>query len=130
MEGISDIKICGIDENRPPLIRKEPYIDLFFKLVHQAPKQWCTDFNQIASKGDYTGKITPEKGLFIESWVRTPDEVETALEALKLFVETCSEEYITRINNEISAASGGSDKPDDVGEQGRLNKIVSSLKFD
>ena len=31
MEGISDIKIIGIDEKRPPKIRKEPYIDLVFK---------------------------------------------------------------------------------------------------
>ena len=44
MEGISDIKICGIDETRPPMIKKEPYIDLNFKLIHKAPKDWCNDF--------------------------------------------------------------------------------------
>ena len=37
MEGISDLKIIGTDERRPPIIRKEPYIDVFFKLSHQAP---------------------------------------------------------------------------------------------
>ena len=37
MEGISDIRISGMDENRPPRIGKEPYINLYFRLVHKAP---------------------------------------------------------------------------------------------
>jgi len=132
MEGISDIRITGFDENRPPMIRKAPYIDLFFKLTHQAPKDWCADFNQLSSKGKYAAKITPETGLFIESWVRTPDEIESLLKAVKSIIETCTENYIEKINASLRAASSAnsSSMPGDSGEQGRLNKIVADLNFD
>lgn len=130
MEGISDIKITGFDSNRPPLIKKEPYIDLFFQLTHQAPKEWCDDFNQMVSKKKYSAKITPAKGLFIEAWVRKPEQIELLLKELKQVVETCSEQYIININKAISAASNTSSKPGDEGEQGRLNRIVAALDFD
>ncbi|MDH5389158.1 MAG: hypothetical protein OEY06_12020 [Gammaproteobacteria bacterium] len=131
MEGISDIRISGIDVNRPPLIRKEPYIDLFFALTHKAPKDWCDDFNLLVSKQKNAAKIVPAKGLFIEAWVRKPDEIEILLRALKKAVEVCSEEYIAKINAAISAASSSQKKKTgDEGEQGRLNKIIAALDFD
>ena len=73
MEGISDIKITGIDEKRPPVIRKEPYIDIFFKLSHQAPADWCKDFNALLSNHPTAPKIKEKEGLYIEGWVRTAD---------------------------------------------------------
>jgi len=130
MEGISDIRICGLDEKRPPRIINKPYIDLFFKLIHQAPKDWCEDFNQLAAKGKYTAKIAPAAGLFIETWVRTPDEIEDALKTLRTAVTTCSQEYIAKIDARIKAAADAQDKPGDEGEQGRLNKIIAALNFD
>ena len=48
MDNILDIRIIGIDEKRPPIIRKEPYIDLFFKLSCKPPLDWCEDFNVLA----------------------------------------------------------------------------------
>ncbi|MCW8923841.1 MAG: hypothetical protein OQK69_09480 [Gammaproteobacteria bacterium] len=130
MEDISDIKIIGFDDNRPPLIRKAPYIDLFFKLTHQAPKNWCDDFNQLVSKEKYSAKIIPAAGLFIEAWVRKPEEIEGLLEKLKKAISVCTEDYIAKINAINSAASNTSTKPGDEGEQGRLNKIVAALNFD
>ena len=132
MEGISDIRIIGFDNNRPPLIRKAPYIDLFFKLTHQAPKDWCDDFNQLVSKKKYSAKIAPVAGLFIESWVRKPEEIKGLLEDLKKIIDICSEEYIANINAAIRAASDANTnaKPGNDGEQGRLNKIIAALDFD
>ncbi|MGD8407060.1 MAG: hypothetical protein PVG50_00150 [Thiohalophilus sp.] len=130
MEGISDIKICGIDETRPPRIRKEPYIDLFFKLTHQAPKQWCEDFNRLFSEKNNSVKIQPDKGLFIETWVRSPDEIAEVLEKLKLSVSACNQQYITRILDQAHAAEINGDVLEDAGEQGRLNRIVAGLKYD
>ncbi len=130
MEGISDIRICGFDEKRPPMILKQPYIDLFFKLIHQAPKEWCEDFNQIVSKAQYNTKIAPNTGLFIETWARKPEEIEGILELLKQAVATCSQNYISKIEQRISAASDDQDKPEDEGEQGRLNRIIATLNFD
>ena len=130
MEGISDIKICGIDEMRPPRIRKEPYINLFFKLSHQALQDWCEAFNRLVSKGNYPVKIETTTGLFIETWVRKPEEIETVLDGLKEAVSTCNQEYIDRVQAEASAAADVGGKSEDAGEQGRLNRIIAELNFD
>jgi len=70
LQGISDIKIVGIDEKRPPKVRKEPYIDIFFKLSHSVPEDWCEDFNKLTSKLDPAIKIDKREGLFIDTYVR------------------------------------------------------------
>jgi hypothetical protein len=36
MSSFEEIRIISIDEARPPRVRKEAYIDLFFKLSHKA----------------------------------------------------------------------------------------------
>jgi len=130
MEGISDIKICGVDETRPPRIRKEPYIDLYFKLTHQAPKDWCDDFNRLVAKSANPVKIQPATGLFIETWVRNPDEIADVLDYLKQAVTTCSQEYIARILDAAHAAAEAGGTVEDAGEQGRLNRIIAALNYD
>ena len=131
MEGISDIKITGVDDKRPPVIRKEPYIDIYFKLSHQAPPLWCKDFNAILSKHPMTPRINEKEGLYIESWVRKPDEIAGLLERLKETVVECTRRYIERVElsmrnmddaNALLSKQGG-------GEQGRLNKIIAELDF-
>ena len=131
MEGISDIRIIGIDEKRPPVIRGEPYINLFFKLSHQAPLDWCNDFNALMSKQPGTPRINQKEGLYIESWVRTPDLIVGYLEMLKKNVTLCSDRYIERI--EKAARSHDSDNLSAVADdspQGRLNRIIAGLVFD
>ena len=130
MEGISDIQISSIDEKNPPLIKKQPYIDLFFKLNHQAPKDWCDDFNTLGAKAKFPAKITPDTGLIIETWVRKIEEIEETLETLKQRVVTCTLEYIAKIEARNKASETTQDKPGDVGEQGRLNKAIAALHFD
>lgn len=130
MEGISDIRISGIDEARPPRIRKEPYINLYFKLSHKAPVQWCDDFNRLVARKAYPAKIESSEGLFIETWVRSPDEIGTALDGFKLAITTCNDEYIARIQAEARSAADARVDPENEGEQGRLNRIVAGLNFD
>lgn len=131
MEGISDIKIIGIDERRPPIIRKEPYIDIIFKLSHQAPADWCKAFNALLSKHPSAPKIKEKEGLFIEAWVRTPDAIVEFLAQLKDKILECNRQYIERI--ELSARNAGDSNAllsTQAGEQGRLNKIIAGLNFD
>lgn len=131
MEGISDIKISGIDDRRPPRIRKAPYIDIIFKLSHKAPPDWCNDFNALLSKHPTSPKIKESEGLYIEAWVRTPDEIIALLETLKTKIAECTQAYIERI--EQSARNADNDSlalSQESGEQGRLNKIIASLDFD
>ena len=130
MEGISDIRISGIDESRPPRLRKEPYINLYFRLNHKAPKRWCELFNDLLGKRRHQVKLDPDEGLFIDSWVRTPDEIAPLLEVLKEAVRRCSEEYIARIERENAAAAASGKSVDDDGEQGKLNRIIAGLNFD
>lgn len=130
MEGISDIKICGIDELRPPRIRKEPYINLFFKLSHQAPRDWCEGFNALVKQLAYPVHIDPAGGVFIETWVRKPDEIEAHFAALKDAVRKCSEEYVARMEAEARAAAEMDVNPENQGEQGRLNRILAGLDYD
>lgn len=131
MEGISDIRVCGMDPKRPPRIQKEPYINLYFTLNHKAPDDWCSAFNDLMSHGEFSVKIEPDEGLYIETWVRLPDEIEPALDGIKEAVTRCSEEYVTRVNlAAATAAQNGSKEKEELSEQGRLNRIVAGLKFD
>lgn len=132
MEGISDITIIGFDEKRPPTIRKEPYIDLFFKLSHKAPEDWCNDFNALLSKHPTKPRIKEKEGLYIDAWVKSPDDIATFLEQLKAKVTDCSNEYIKRIELSILNAErdGASVGAEETGEQGRLNRIVAGLVFE
>ena len=131
MEGISDIRIAGMDENRPPRLRKEPYINLYFRLLHKAPPDWCEGFNDLLVKHEYTPKIYAEEGLYIETWVRSPDEIAGLFQVLKEKVTECTAQYIEKIaaskresdsDNELLQKEGG-------GEQGRLNRIIAGLDF-
>lgn len=130
MEGISDIRIIGIDEMRPPRIRKEPYINLYFKLSHKAPAKWCEDFNTLVSHRNYPVKIDPAGGLFVETWVRKPDEIAPLLDVLKGAVTRCNEEFIARFEAEAKAAREQGATPEEIGPQAALNQIIADLKFE
>ena len=127
MEGISDIKIIGMDEKRPPRLRKEPYIDLYFVLSHQAVAGWCKEFNQIAAKYLYPAKIDEKQGLYIETWVRTMDEIAPQLNTLKETVQTCIAQYIAKIS--VAATTGQANPGGESTEQMKLNAVISGLKF-
>jgi hypothetical protein len=130
VEGISDLRIVGIDERRPPIVRKEPYIDIFFKLSHKAPADWCNALNTLLHKHPTTPKIKEQEGLYIEAWVKGPDEIVAFLTLLKEAVAECSRAYIERI--ELAARNAGdanASLAQEAGEQGRLNKIIAGLEF-
>jgi hypothetical protein len=130
MEGISDIRIVGIDEKRPPRIRKEPYIDLYFRLSHKAPIDWCQDFVDLQSRQEYASKINPDECLYIETWVRTPGEIVAQLQALKQAVADCNARYIEKIMAyERNRDSDNDQLKKDDGPQGQLNRIIAGLDF-
>lgn len=131
MEGISDLKIIGIDEKRPPIIRKEPYIDIFFKMSHKAPADWCSDLNVLLKKHPTSPKINEKEGLYIASWVKSPDEIPLLLSHLKEKITDCNRAYIERIEATIRKANQANSLTEqESGEQGRLNKILAALDFD
>ena len=130
MEGISDIRIKGIDEKRPPRIRKEPYIDLCFRLTHKAPLDWCTDFADHQNKAGLPTKIDAKECLYIETWVRTQEEIVGHLQLLKKAVTDCNVRYIEKIQaRERDQGSGSDDLAKEDGPQGQLNRIIAALDF-
>jgi hypothetical protein len=124
------LKIVGIDEKRPPLIRKQPYIDIFFKLSHKAPREWCEIFNKLSKQLMPPARINKSDGVFIEAYVRDMNLLPEHLNKLKKKVIESNEQYsaVIRKRNEdllsINASVGN-----EGGEQGRLNTIVAGLSF-
>ena len=131
MQGISDITIIGLDETRPPFIRKEPYIDIFFELSHQAPTDWCKDLNShfVLNKITSNATINEKEGLFIKTWVRAPDEIESLLEHLKKEITHCTGQYIERIRLSSQQSGGDTSATNESSEQTNLNNIIASLVF-
>ncbi len=131
MDSINDIKITGIDDERPPRVRKEGYIDLFFKLSHKAPLEWCEDFNSLGSKLEPGAKIDKTKGVVIETWVRDMGLIADQLEKIKKTILLCNLQYIEKIRlRKVASASKDSAVTGMDGQQNRLNEIISQLNFD
>ena len=132
MQGISDIKIIGIDDARPPFIRKEPYIDIFFELLHQAPTDWCKDLNNLFAQNHPTknASIDEKEGMFIKTWVRTPDEITPLLDQLKDEITECTQKYIERIQLNAQNSAGNTAETNESSAQLNLNNIIASLVFD
>ena len=131
MSDIKEIRIIGFDKDRPPRVRKEAYIDLFFQLSQKAPLDWCEDFNALGRKVNPSPKINKDKGLHIETYVNNMNLIAQQLAAVKALLLECSQQYQKKADEKarILAASNASLQGQD-GEQLKLNKIVDELSFD
>ncbi len=130
MQSISDIHMIGMNPLKPPRVRKEPYIDLSFKLNEVAPPNWCEDFNNLVGKESRPARIDPSNGLFIETWVRKPEDVQAQFDMLKEAIQRCSEEYIRKLEAaQRAAAQASPDALGEGGEQGKLNRIIEQLDW-
>ena len=131
LDNILDIRIIGIDENRPPVIRKEPYIDLFFKLSFKPPPDWCEEFNTLAKDLVPQVKIDKTVREFIDAYVRDINHIPEHLAKIKTKIAACNEQYLEgiRLKELAVAEQNASLQPAGV-EQRKLNTIVAALKFD
>ena len=131
MNAIGDIRIISIDEERPPQIRKEAYIDVFYKLSKQAPKDWCEDFNALGRQLNPAVKMDINKGVFIDAWVKNMNDIPAHLEKIKLKVKECNEQYIEKARlKALALAASVASKLGQGSQQNALNEIVAGLKFD
>ncbi len=130
MSEIEDLKIVGIDLERPPQIRKEAYIDLYFNLSSKAPLDWCEDFNALGRRMDPAIKIEKNNGLYVEAWVRNMNDIVPHLEKIKQKVADCNEQYREkeRLKKLALLAAKTSTAGKNV-EQTKLNEIIADLKF-
>jgi hypothetical protein len=131
MTTTSEIRIIGFDPSRPPRIRKESYIDLYFALSAKAPMEWCEDFNIMGRRVNPSPKIDPTKGEFIDSYVSDMDQIAPHLALLKKAVIACNAQYLLKLQQrELALAASKANLKGQGGAQNRLNLIVEALDFD
>jgi hypothetical protein len=130
MQAINDIKIVSIDLERPPVVRKEAYIDLYFKLSVKPPEDWCEDFNALGRRMDPAVKIDKKDGLCVEAWVKNIDQIVPHLEKIKQGILDCNAQYIEKAQQKQLALLAA--KTSAIGsnsEQFKLNEVVAGLVF-
>jgi hypothetical protein len=127
---ISDIKIIGIDKDRPPRIRKESYIDLFFRLSTKVPPEWCDEFNALGRQIVPSPKMDKTQGDCIETYVKDMGLIVDHLADLKKTVARCNLVYQEKMAEKarVLAATNASLHSQD-GKQNVLNQIIDTLDF-
>ncbi len=131
MNSNSDIKIIGLDEDRPPVVRKEAYIDLFFRLSQKTSVEWCEDFNKLGNQLEPPVKIDKKNGIFIETWIRDMQLIPAHLDKIKKKIIQCNELLEEKIRQQkLLLLSKNASLMGMDGEQNKLNQIVAELNFD
>ena len=130
MQDIQSLHICGLDPERPARIRKEPYIDLYFKLSMKAPEAWCDAFNDSLKNASFPAKIKPKEGLFIDTWVRKPEDIPALFQRLKAGVATATQNHLKRIDEANRALRLATPTLQDSAEQRMLDQVLAELDFD
>lgn len=130
MSTFEAVKVIGIDDSRRPRIRKESYIDLFFKLSCKTPLDWCEDFNAVGRKLSPEAKMDKEGRDCIETYVNDMENIAPQLKRIQDKVEEINLQYLERIRQqELALAASNADLQGQSGEQNRLNQIVDALNF-
>ena len=131
MTSFNAIKITGIDANRPPRIRKEPYVDIFYKLSEEAPEDWCEAFNGFGRHVNPMAKIDDANRGIINTYVNDIEAIPAHFQRLKQAVAECNTEYRVKLRKrEREMARVNADLQTGDGAQSRLNKIIASLDYD
>ena len=97
MSSFDEMKITGLDPDRPPQVRKESYIDLFFKLSTEAPLDWCEDFNALGRQLNPAAKIGKTTADCIDTYTNNMEKIPSQLSEIKQIVKDCNEQYLEKI---------------------------------
>ena len=131
MTQFNKIKIIGIDASRPPRVRKESYIDLFYQLSEDAPEEWCEDFADFGRQVNPLAKIDKIKPGFISTYVNDMDAIPRHFEQLKQAVVDCNTQYLEKLRQrEQALARENAVAREQGGQQYKLDEIIASLDFD
>ena len=131
MTQFNEIKIISIDANRPPRVRKESYIDLFYQLSEDAPEEWCEDFSGFGRHVNPLAKVEKGSRCFIGTYVNDMDSIPAHFEQIKQAVTDCNMQYLEKIRQrELALAKDNANLQEEDGLQFKLNEIIASLDFD
>lgn len=131
MQDVTEVKIIGIDKNRPPLIRDAPYIDLVFELSEQTTQQWNNDFFSLFKNARTKPSIDAEESQFILTWVRKMEDIPALFVLLKAKVLECNQIAKDRQTAlDLLTQAGGNTSATISEPQRQLNEIIAQLDFD
>ena len=131
MAPFNEIKIIGIDPNRPPRVRKEAYIDLFYQLSEDVTEEWCEDFSGFGRHVNPLAKIEKGSKCFIGTYVNDMEAIPAHFAQLKQAVNDCNTQYLEKIRQrELAQARDNATLEAQGGLQFKLNQIIASLEFD
>lgn len=131
MSTFTKLTITGIDQDRPPKIRKEAYIDLFFRLSEKAPPDWCEEFNSLGRKINPAAKIDIGSAIIIGTYVNDMHRIPAHLAEIKQVVSDCNLHQIEKIRQrELALAASNAALQGQGDAQDSLNQIVAALDFD
>lgn len=131
MSNFESIRILGMDESRPPLMRKESYIDLYFKLSHKVPVDWSDEFNSLGRQSKLSPKMDRGRDDCIASYVNEMSQIPAQVESIKRIIVECNKKYLEKIRQKeealaiIKAKQTGQNT-----DQLKLNAIIAALVFD
>ena len=129
MEKIENLKIKGIDQNRLPNLDNNNYIDVIYELTQKAPRDWCLDFNNFFNKERNKTRIDPEKGLYIETWVRDMEEISNELDLIKQKINICNANYDKKLEEAALLRKNSQNENSSI-EGRKLERILANLQFD
>ena len=127
----TEIRITGIDANRPPRIRKEAYIDLYYQLSEAAPEEWCEDFNALGRQVNPQAKIDKDEPGFVSTYVNDMEAIPGHFRQIKQAMADCNRQYLEKISQRQAAlARDNASLQEQGGQQFRLNEIIAALDFE
>lgn len=130
MVAFTEIKIVGFDVNRPPRVRKEAYIDLFYQLSEDAPEEWCEDFTSFGRHVNPIARVEKGGRGVISTYVNDMETIPEHYEQLKQAVSDCNRQYLEKITQrEIDEAKAAATPDEQGSQQTRLNEIVAGIDF-
>jgi hypothetical protein len=131
MSSFEEIIITGIDLDRPPQVRKESYIDLYYKISIKAPTDWSEDFNALGRQLSPAAKIGKTTADCIDTYANDMEKIPSQLNEIKQTVKDCNEQYMEKIKQKAMAlAASNAAQQGQGGEQDKLNQIIAALAFD
>lgn len=126
---MTPIKLTGIDPKRPPHIRKEAYIDIYYQLSEKPPAAWCDLFDNLGRKIEPAVKVDKTTGDCIGAWVRDMEGIPGHFNQIKQKIAEANVQFEDMVLQQAardSAAKAGSQGS----AQTRLNEILSALDFE
>ena len=126
---MTPIRLTGVDPKRPPQIRKEAYIDIYYQLSEAPPSAWCDLFDALGRQLEPGVKLDKTTGDCISSWVRDMDEIPEHFGQIKQKIAEANAQYEEKLRLQAAKDSVAAASIRGTA-QTRLAEILAALDFD